>query len=70
MESPTTLREGRQTLKMEEVAKQLGINRSTVYELARRNQLPVPVIRLGRRMVVSRRALEELLAERKENDVA
>jgi len=51
----------RQTLNIEAVAIVLGINRSTAYELARRNELPVPVIRLGRRMVVSRRAVEDLL---------
>jgi excisionase family DNA binding protein len=56
----------RQTLNIEDVAKRLGINRSTAYELARRDQLPVPVIRLGRRMVVSRHALETLLAAQHE----
>jgi excisionase family DNA binding protein len=49
------------TLTIEEVAQRLGINRSTAYELARQNALPVPVIRLGRRLVVSRRALDLLL---------
>lgn len=52
----------RQTLNIEDVARVLGINRSTADELAGRDQLPVPVIRLARRMVVSRRALEDLLA--------
>ena len=51
----------RLTPDIEDVARLLGINRSTAYELARRNALPVPVIRLGRRMVVSRRAMETLL---------
>ena len=51
----------RLTLNIEDVARLLGINRSTAYELARRDALPVPVIRLGRRMVVSRRAMEALL---------
>lgn len=52
----------RLTLNIEDVAKLLGINRSTAYELARRDELPVPVIRLGRRMVVSRQALEILFS--------
>ncbi len=52
----------RLTLNIEDVAKLLGINRSTAYELARRDELPVPVIRLGRRMVVSRHALDAVLA--------
>ncbi|MGC4192907.1 MAG: helix-turn-helix domain-containing protein [Thermomicrobiales bacterium] len=51
----------RLTLNIEDVARLLGINRSTAYDLARRDSLPVPVIRLGRRMVVSRRAMETLL---------
>ncbi len=61
METIETAYGERQTLNIEAVAKRLGINRSTAYELARRDQLPVPVIRLGRRMVVSRRALDALL---------
>ncbi len=61
MDSLETTHAERQTLNIEAVAKRLGINRSTAYELARRDQLPVPVIRLGRRMVVSRRALDALL---------
>ena len=62
MESLETTVMKRQTLNIEDVAKRLGINRSTAYELARRDQLPVPVIRLGRRMVVSCQALDSLLA--------
>jgi excisionase family DNA binding protein len=54
----------RLTLNIEDVARLLGINRSTAYDLARRDALPVPVIRLGRRMVVSRRAVEALLGGR------
>lgn len=50
------------TVTVEEVGRRLGIGRSLVYELARRDALPVPVIRLGRRLVVSRAALEHLLA--------
>lgn len=53
----------RLTLNIEDVAILLGINRSTAYELARRNEFPVPIIRLGKRMVVSRRAVEELLGQ-------
>lgn len=60
----------RQTLNIEDVAIVLGINRSTAYELARRNELPIPVIRLGRRMVVSRRAVEELLNSAFEKDLS
>jgi len=50
------------TLTIEEAAERLGIGRSLAYDLARRDALPVPVIRLGRRMVVGRTALERTLA--------
>jgi len=52
----------RLTLTIEEVAAALGIDRSTAYDLAARDDLPVPVIRLGRRLVVGRTALERVLA--------
>jgi len=58
----------RLTLNIEDVARLLGINRSTAYELVRRNEFPVPVIRLGRRMVVSRQAVEKLLGRTIERD--
>lgn len=60
----------RQTVNIEAAGKILGICRPTAYELARRDALPVPVIRLGNRMVVSKRALEELLNARKDDDSA
>ena len=52
----------RQTLTLEELAILLGIGRSTAYQLAAEDQLPVPVIRVGRRVVVPRRAVEALLS--------
>lgn len=60
----------RETLNIEAVGKVLGISRAVAYELARKDQLPVPIIRLGRRIVVSKRALEEVLSARKEQDDA
>ena len=48
-----------------EVAKALGISRGLAYDLAKRNELPIKVLRLGeKRMVVSRQALEDLLSNR------
>lgn len=38
----------------------LGIGRSTGYELVERGEFPVPVQRLGRRIVVARKPLLEL----------
>jgi predicted DNA-binding transcriptional regulator AlpA len=60
----------RETLNIETAGKMLGISRPVAYDLALRDRLPVPVIRLGRRMVVSKRALEEVLSARKDDDVA
>lgn len=53
------------TVNIETAAQMLGISRNTAYKLARRDALPVPVIRAGHRMVVSLSLLEELLADRK-----
>ncbi len=52
------------TATLPEFAAAWGISRTSAYELARTNSLPVPVIRLGRRLVVSRVALDRVLAER------
>ena len=52
----------RATATLGEVAALLGIGRSTAYELAQRDALPVPVIRLGRRLVVPQAALDRVLA--------
>ena len=48
------------TIKIEESAGVLGIGRQTAYDLAARGELP-GVLRLGRRWVVSRKALEAWL---------
>lgn len=60
----------RQTLNLEPVGKILGISRPKVYELARRDELPVPVIKIGRRMVVSKRALDRVLDGTKDDHAA
>jgi excisionase family DNA binding protein len=49
----------RLTLTVEEAAQLLGISRALGYELVARGE--VPSIRLGRRIVVPRRALDTLL---------
>jgi excisionase family DNA binding protein len=51
----------RLTLTIEEVAQMLGCGRSLAYDMARDGRLPV--LRLGRKMVVPRVAVEKLLAE-------
>ncbi|MDP9442108.1 MAG: helix-turn-helix domain-containing protein [Actinomycetota bacterium] len=51
----------RLTLSVEEAADLLGISRALAYVLVRRGELPG--LQLGRRVVVSKRALEELVTE-------
>lgn len=50
----------RQTLSVAEAAEVLGISRAHAYDCVRSGELPS--ITLGRRVVIPRRALEELLA--------
>lgn len=45
------------TLTIVEVAALLRISRNLAYQLAARDSLPVPVIRLGRRLLVPRETL-------------
>jgi excisionase family DNA binding protein len=51
----------RATLTIGETAKVLGISRGLAYECARRGD--IPVLRLGRKLVVPRVRLQELLGE-------
>ena len=53
----------RLTLSVEEAAHLLGISRGLAYELARSGQLPV--VRLGRRLLVPKVSLERMLAQTK-----
>jgi excisionase family DNA binding protein len=52
----------RKPCSIEEVAAALGVGRSTVYDSIRRGDFPLPVIRIGARVLVSRTALERLLS--------
>ncbi len=49
----------RQTYSVEQAARILGIGRNSAYEAIRRGE--IPALRLGRRLVVPRQALERLL---------
>lgn len=53
------------TYRIEEAAKLLGIGRNTAYEAARTGQLPT--VRLGKRLVVPKAALEKLLSGQPQN---
>ena len=62
-DDPYTPRRGpAETANLGELAARLNISKTLVYDLARVDRLPVPVIRLGRRLVVSRAAMERVLA--------
>ncbi len=54
------MEEDRLTVSVEEAAVLLGISRALAYDLVRRGELPH--LRLGRRVVVPRKALEEFVA--------
>jgi excisionase family DNA binding protein len=51
------------TLTIEEAAKLLGIGRNLCYDRVKTGE--IPVIKIGRRLLVPRAALEKLLAEPK-----
>lgn len=51
----------RLTLTVEEAAKLLGIGRQLAYDQVKTGD--IPVIKIGRRLVVPRRALEKLLEQ-------
>ncbi len=51
----------RLTLTISEFAKLAGISRNQAYSLAAGDKLPVPVIRFGKRMVVSKASALSLL---------
>lgn len=48
---------------IEEVAKILGLGRNAAYVAARADRLPVRTIKIGRRLMVSKAALDRLVAD-------
>ncbi len=57
----------RLTLSVEETAKLLGIGRNLCYDRVKTGE--IPVIKIGRRLLVPRSALEKLLADPKPIDL-
>ncbi len=57
------MEEKRLTLSVKEAARLLGIGRNLAYDRVKTGE--IPVIRIGRRLLVPRSALEKLLAEPK-----
>jgi excisionase family DNA binding protein len=49
------------TLSLAEAASVLGIHRSTAWDLYRRGEFPVPVLKLGRRLRVTKLQLQRYL---------
>jgi excisionase family DNA binding protein len=58
----------RLTLSVEEAGELLGISRGLAYELVRKGELPS--LRLGRRLVVPRAALQAMLSEAQDQTVS
>jgi excisionase family DNA binding protein len=58
---PTKESEDRLCFSIPETARMLGISRGLAYELARSGQ--IPVLRLGKRLLVPKIALERLLSQ-------
>lgn len=58
---PTTNTVERETLTLTELAERLGLSMTSAYVLANKDQLPIPAMRVGRRFLFSRRALDEVL---------
>ena len=52
----------RKTYSIDETSELLGLSRNTTFELARENKLPVPVVRVGKRLLVVRAALDRFLS--------
>ena len=55
------MEEEKLTLTIEETAKLLGIGRNLAYDRVKTGE--IPVIKIGRRLLVPRRALEKLLEQ-------
>ncbi len=62
------LSESRKTLTVDETASALGISRNAAYEGVRRGE--IPSIKVGRRLLVPRAALERMLEQPSEPKVA
>lgn len=52
-----------ETITVDEAAMRLGISRNSAYSAAQRGDLPA--VKIGRRIVIPRRAFEELLSKTK-----
>jgi len=60
-QTPIPLTRERDTLTLSELADRLSIGKTRAYELAQKNDLPIPTLRIGREYRFSRRTLERWL---------
>lgn len=51
----------RKTLTVDEAASVLGISAITLYRTIERGECPIPIVRIGRRVLISREGLGALL---------
>jgi len=61
------------TLTLYDLVERTGLSYTTIYEQARLNKLPVPVFKIGRRYLVSRKAYDAVMSaghEPQSNDAA
>ncbi len=66
MATATPITEDSDTLTLYDLVQRTGLSYTTIYEQARLNKLPVPVFKIGRRYLVSRKAYEAVLNARHE----
>ncbi len=64
MATATPITEDSDTLTLYDLVQRTGLSYTTIYEQARLNKLPVPVFKIGRRYLVSRKAYEAVMSER------
>lgn len=64
MDAHHQVKRAAETMPLLEFAEIIGISTTHAYDLARNNQLPVPVYRAGQKWLVSRRAVEAMLDAR------
>ena len=58
------------TVSLVDAAQLLGIHRSTAWDLHRRGQFPVPVLRIGHGLRVAKVQLERFLSEGEESRIS
>ena len=59
--APTKPTAERDTLTLAELAERMGLGKTTAYQMAQKNELPIPALRIGREYRFSRRAFERWL---------